>query len=304
MATILGDDYYKNLLDKLYDGICCIGPDRRINYWNRAAERITGWSGPEVVDGGLCFEVLAHTDGRGEPHCRVDCLAEQTLVDGQPREGDYFIRHRDGHRVPVSTRIEALRDLGGATTGAVLIFHDNSSRIAARSVIESLRKLAMIDPLTGLANRRYLERAITGKVDEYRRYGLSFGLLFIDIDHFKQVNDCYGHEVGDRVLWTTAQVMSTAIRCSDILGRWGGEEFLALILNVHREELLLVAEKLRAGVERTLIECEGGPLQVTVSIGGVQADAERELDREALVRRADELMYRSKHTGRNRVSLD
>lgn len=301
---MIDEEYYKNLLDKLFDSIVCVDPNKVINSWNKAAEQITGYSAGEVVGRAACSEILCHSNGGDSNLCKSSCIIEETLSDGIAREGEYYIKHKESHRVPIAARIEPVFDSEGRISGAVQIFHDNSSRIAARNVIEKLKKLALIDPLTGLANRRYLDKLLNSKTEEMKRYGLRFGVLFIDIDHFKNVNDNYGHDIGDKVLWTVSRNMSTIIRSSDLLGRWGGEEFIAIILNVDRDELYLVAEKIRTCIENVKIKENGHALNVTISIGATLADPESDPDKENILKKADELLYESKTRGRNRVTIN
>jgi len=298
------EQYYKNLLDKLFDGIVCIDLNKTITYWNKAAERIAGHSAGEVTGRAACSEILSHTDREGCNLCQDSCIIEKTLGDGVMRQGEYYIKHKEGHRIPIALRLEPVYNVKNQISGVVQIFHDNSSRIAARNVIEKLKKLAMIDPLTGLANRRFIDKLLESKTDEMKRYGLRFGVLYIDIDHFKNVNDNYGHDIGDKVLWAVSRNMSTIIRSSDILGRWGGEEFVAIILNVDRDELYLVAEKLRSCIEKAKIREDGHALNVTISIGASLADPKTVPDKESILKKADKLLYESKSQGRNRVSID
>ncbi len=300
--------YYKNLLDNLYDAIYCVDLNRKIIFWNKAAEAMTGYSEEEALGKVSTIQVRMHDNAEGsesEGQCLSACLVEQTLVDGKPREFDCFITNRNGRRIPVAARVSPILGPEARVIGAVQIFRDNSARIATQQVIEKLKTLAMLDPLTGLANRRYIEKIIDAKTDELRRYGLRFGLLFIDIDHFKNINDRFGHDAGDKVLWSVSRNMSSIIRASDILGRWGGEEFIALILNVSQEKLSQVAEKMRQHVEDDVVTSNGESLRVTISIGGVLAEPadKPEVDRDSLMRRADELMYECKKGGRNRVAI-
>jgi len=298
-------DYYKNLLDKLFDGIVCVDRKKKITFWNRSAEQISGYPFSEAAGKSVCEELFTHCPDQDTRGCGQQCPMELTLDDGNTREGELYLRHREGHSIPITCRVEPIHDARGEINGAVQIFHDNSSRVAARSVIEKLRKLAMIDPLTGLANRRYLDRMIDSKTDEMKRYDLNYGLIFIDIDYFKQVNDRYGHDVGDKVLWSVAQNLSTVVRSSDIVGRWGGEEFVALVLNLEDEELQVVAEKMRKTVEALEISDEnGGSVKVTISLGATLATKEKGLDKDGILKKADELLYRSKNGGRNRVTAD
>jgi len=301
----ISGSYYKNLLDKLDDGICCVDLTKRVVYWNKAAKKIMGFPIQNVLDKMICSEVLSHTDESGRRLCgKAECPVEQVLAKGVPQAVECYIRHRHGRKIPVSLKIEPVHDSKGRILGAVQIFHDNTAKILTRTVIEKLKNLALLDPLTGLANRRYIERILRSRLDELKRYNFSFGVLFIDIDHFKTINDRYGHEVGDKVLQQLSRNISGMIRSSDVLGRWGGEEFVAIILNVDRKQLHQVAEKLRSYVEKLTIRENGHLLKVTVSIGAVLADSKRSEDNQSILKRADELMYLSKINGRNRVTVD
>lgn len=301
----IDEDYYRNLLDKLYDGIVCVDRNKTITFWNKSAENISGFSISEVVGRVNCRDIMAQANGaqQGDPG-QPSSILEQTLSDGVAREGEYYIKHKEGHRVPIACKVEPVHDARGQISGAVQIFHDNSSRVAARNVIERLRKLALVDPLTGLANRRYIDKILESKTDEMKRYGLAFGVLFIDIDHFKLVNDHYGHEMGDKVLWTISRSMSVILRSSDILGRWGGEEFVAVVLNVDRDGLLRVAEKMRSEIEKIKIQENGQAFNVTISIGATLAEPGSGRDKNVILKKADELLYVSKNSGRNRVTIE
>jgi diguanylate cyclase (GGDEF)-like protein len=135
-----------------------------------------------------------------------------------------------------------------------------------------------------------------------RRYDWPFGILFMDVDGFKKINDVYGHDVGDRTLKTVAATMSNSLRSSDFLGRWGGDEFLAIVVNVSKDRLLAIGNKLRALVEHSTIAIDRTFERVTVSVGATAAGADDTMD--TLLKRADNLMYRSKASGGNLVTID
>ena len=120
--------------------------------------------------------------------------------------------------------------------------------------IAQFEKMAYLDTLTGVANRRFTEMTLHSRLDERQRYGWSFGVLFIDVDHFKNVNDQYGHEVGDQVLAMVAKTLSNSVRSFDFVGRWGGEEFLAILANVDAAELHAFANRIRALVEQSHLD--------------------------------------------------
>lgn len=294
------DRFYKKLLDNLYDGVYFLDAERSITYWNHGAERITGYGAEEVV-GCYCREnILEHVDENGNRLCDSDlCPAVKTLKDGLDREEILYLRHKDGHRVPVQIKVSPIQDQGGRVIGAVEIFGDATSHLDNLQTIEELKRVALLDPLTGIGNRRYGEMNLRFRKGEMERYGWSFGILYIDMDDFKLINDTHGHEVGDRALKMTAATLSNNLRSFDTVSRWGGEEFMALVVNVDRERLFRVGEKLRRLVEQSGLRTNDRLLKVTITVGGTlagKADSPEEL-----VSRADSLMYQGKKMGKNCV---
>jgi diguanylate cyclase (GGDEF)-like protein len=142
---------------------------------------------------------------------------------------------------------------------------------------------------------------LDARLSEMLRYGWPFGVLFIDIDHFKEVNDVYGHDVGDEVLKMIANTFMNNSRPFDAVGRWGGEEFVAIILNVTEDRLYAIADRLRMLVEQSSLSVGRDTIRVTISIGATLA-LENDTA-ETLIRRSDQLMYRAKTSGRNCVSM-
>jgi diguanylate cyclase (GGDEF)-like protein/PAS domain S-box-containing protein len=293
---------YKEILDNLYDGVYFVDPNRRITYWNEGAERISGFTTEEVLGHSCADNLLVHIDEQGTQLCKSLCPLAKTLQDGEKREAEVYLHHAEGYRVPVLVRVTPLRDEQGNITGAVEVFSDNSSLMAALKRLQEMRKVAIQDPLTGVGNRRHIASKMKTILDELRQHQLTSGLLFIDIDHFKEINDTHGHEAGDRVLQMIANTLRHNIRTMDFLGRWGGEEFVVLLLNVEKEQLAPVANKLRMLVENSYLKAEQGRIQVTVSIGVTLTRLDD--TPKSLLRRADKLMYRSKREGRNRVTVD
>lgn len=288
---------YKDILDNLYDGVYITDSDRRILYWNNGAEKLTGYRKEEMINRCCWDDILVHVDENGSNLCKGECALKKTLGDGISRESEVFLKHRDGHRIPVLIRTTPLRDREGVVVGGVEIFSDNSPRISMRQRIEELHKLAMVDPLTELANRRYLEMRINSQLNEFQRYGWRFGLIFIDIDNFKMFNDQYGHDIGDKVLKMVSRTLFETSRPFDLIGRYGGEEFIALVVNVSLDQLKKVAERFRSLVERSSLTVEGKKLAVTISVGYTQAQKHDTMD--TLLRRADMNLFRCKNSGKN-----
>ena len=158
------------------------------------------------------------------------------------------------------------------------------------------------DPLTGVSNRRaFFERA----QEEHRRacrYKTTFSILMLDIDYFKRVNDRYGHTAGDQVLQHIARLCAQSLREIDRFGRYGGEEFIALLPQTGHEAALVTAERLRSLVEQAVIPVEAGEIRCTVSVGMATFLGDCE-SLEGLLERADQALYRAKRAGRNRVEI-
>jgi diguanylate cyclase (GGDEF)-like protein/PAS domain S-box-containing protein len=296
------DGFFRGILDSLHDGVYFVDVNKRITYWNRGAERITGYESSEAVGISCSDNLLVHIDDKGTNLCKTGCPLAQTLMDGRVRETEAYLQHKDGHRMPVLIRVSPLRDASGLIVGAVETFSDNSSKAALLNRIDELQKESLVDPLTGLANRRCIDMKLHSRIDEMQRYGWPCGVLFLDIDNFKIVNDTYGHNVGDRVLMMVARTLSSNLRSHDLLGRYGGEEFVAIITNVNMAKLHSFANRLRLLVEKSSLDTKYSTLRVTVSIGATLVRPEDTV--EAAITRADLFMYNSKIGGRNRVSID
>jgi diguanylate cyclase (GGDEF)-like protein len=166
---------------------------------------------------------------------------------------------------------------------------------------ENLQKQATTDPLTGMHNRRYFEQALNGYLTEFNKIGATLGLLILDLDHFKNVNDNYGHDVGDLVLREVALRMRATCREHDIVARLGGEEFAVITPYATREDLLGVAERYRVMVESLKIKSGNVIIRPTVSIG-VATNEDPAINADDLFKAADNKLYQAKNAGRNRVA--
>lgn len=293
--------FYRNLIENIFDGVYYVDRDSRIMFWNKGAERITGYAAGDVVGKHCSDNILRHIDENGTELCILGCPLRESINDGEPREKDVYLHHREGHRVPVTVRVAPIRDEEGVIIGAVEVFSDNSRRLYIMKEMEKLREEIFIDPLTEVGNRKFADVSLSGKMEEFRVHNVPCGLLFLDIDNFKIFNDVYGHAAGDSVLVAVGKTISNVLRKLDVVCRWGGEEFIVIIPNADLKALALVAERIRDFIEKSWVEHNGGILRVTVSIGGTLV---REGDSiEGFVKRADRLMYESKNSGRNRVTI-
>ncbi|NTV48049.1 MAG: sensor domain-containing diguanylate cyclase [Geobacteraceae bacterium] len=292
----------EKLLDSLFDGVYFVDVNKRITFWNSAAERITGYNKPEVLGKCCSDNLLRHIDSDGCELCLVGCPLTATLHDGKAREANVYLHHALGHRVPVSVRISPVRDDAGEIIGAVEIFCDNSSSLQILNEFEQLKQVVYLDALTGVGNRRYGEMILSTRMYDLHTHKIAFGVLFLDIDHFKHFNDSYGHKTGDDVLVMVTKSISYSLRKMDIVARWGGEEFIVILPGATRVIIKSVSERIRILIENSFMLAGEDKVHVTVSIGATISRTDDTLEK--IVNRADGLMYLSKSGGRNRVTED
>jgi diguanylate cyclase (GGDEF)-like protein len=202
-------------------------------------------------------------------------------------------------------RLDDARALLGHDPSSRLPVAEESSTAYVQTIIDNLCELSLKDPLTGLANRRHFRNVLSREIDSVARSGESALLLMLDIDHFKSVNDTYGHLAGDQVLQAIAKCLATCVRPMDTVARYGGEEFAAILPNCPVSFGLIVAERIREAIGDLYIAVS--PLlnvRVTVSIGGAYAPEWVRSTTSLWTDRADIQLYRAKSEGRNRVFID
>jgi diguanylate cyclase (GGDEF)-like protein/PAS domain S-box-containing protein len=271
-------------------------------YCNKAATELTGYEAEEIV-GKSC-----HGDGHcpmghnGRSVCEKGCLLLGTLSDGAARRTKAFLIHKQGRRIPASVSIQPIVASDGSIVGVVEIFKDRTQREAARRKVEAMERLAFIDALTQMPNRRSLEMSLQAALLEAKVTGVPFGALLIDLDKLKNINDSYGHAYGDHALSRLAKILGEALRPTDTVGRWGGDEFLAILAGVNVGVLRQLAERCGSNIARdSYFTVNDQIVSLTVSVGGTVA---RPQDSAAtLIARADDLLYQSKTAGRNSVRI-
>lgn len=312
IMDVEGGGVYKEMLENMDIGVYFVDKSRRITFWNKGAEEISGFSKEEVV-GKFCHDdILSHVDEKGNKVCVIGCPLRYTVEDGKPRETVVYLHHKEGYRVRIKVKSFPLYQdnilVGAGEVFEKLIRNDKDKELNELCTdfscsIEELKMLALYDKLTELPNRRYLESILESRFREFEKLHLTFGILFIDIDNFRNFNNTYGHNIGDKVLRVAANTFLSAIRKTDFVGRWGGEEFIGIFPMVSRLELEAIAEKIRVLIENSVIrENNGSRYSITVSIGGTIINDNDDI--ETIIKRADENMYISKKNGRNSATID
>lgn len=295
-------DFYKSLLDHLPDGVYFTDTERRISYWNSGAERISGYSVDDIMGSRCLDSILMHVDASSKCLCEDMCPLAATMRDGLERDAAVYLHHKDGHRVPVKVRVSPVRDEAGKIIGAVEVFSDDTERMAALEMVEDMKSFSLIDQMTGLANRRYLESVLESKLDEMARYDWQVAAMMINIDGMGEINDLYGTESGDRVLRAVAETLKCSAKSFDLVGRLEDDKFLILMANAPESRLISLAELLHVLVENSHVSVGDHSISVTVSIGGAMSRPEDTVG--DLLARLEEQLQRSKYGGRNASSFD
>ncbi|GAB6049769.1 hypothetical protein JCM16106_06130 [Hydrogenophilus islandicus] len=285
------------ILEALGDGVIVQDAAAdRILYINPTGAQMLGYT-PEELIGQLSHATLhyAHPDGSPYPH--EACPIWQTAQDGRARRVDDAFWSRHGEAIPVELSVTPIRNDHGRITALAVAFHDLRER---QRLLAEIAHTAHYDALTGLLNRHGWERALPREQARLQRNGTTAAVALIDLDHFKQINDRYGHDVGDQVLSALGALLTQNLRPTDLIARWGGEEILVLFPETDLDSALAVLERLRNQWQRQRWETPEGPLEgVTFSAGVALWNGETPFA--DVLRAADQALYHAKRSGRNRI---
>ncbi|NMG75059.1 GGDEF domain-containing protein [Aromatoleum diolicum] len=282
---------YKAAVDHAPAAIMITNARGRIEYVNETFLRSSGYTREEVIGRSPAMFKSGHT--------KIEVYTDlwQTILSGKIWRGEVRNRRKNGDEYWENMAISPLRDHFGRVSHFVAVREDVTER---RGREEDLRQLAQIDPLTGIGNRRYLVERAEHERLRAERFGQPLALLMLDIDHFKKINDRHGHAAGDEAICTVARTCIEGVREIDIVGRYGGEEFVILLPGTTLEGGRELAERLRqriAGIELT--DSEGTSFGLTASVGLASFQKGDQL--EQMLASADAALYRAKSLGRNRV---
>jgi len=288
-------EFLQTVLDDVSDGVYFLDTERRILFWNRGAERLTGFSREEVLGRHCSDNILNHVDEAGNQLCLDHCPVSKSMCEGTCEGASVYLRHKDGHRKPVSVRVRPFYDSQGRIAGAVETFHDNTSMQFVLQENEKLRAEALVDFLTGLGNRRFIEMQLKSSLAVCRRSHVPMAVLVFDVDNLKQINDLHGHDIGDRAIVLTAQTLRGALRETDSLGRIGGDEFLAVLPSATEEDLQAIGHRCVMMMKTSVVRGRSADLPIQVSVGGTCMRPDDTA--QSVLRRADKNLYRSKAQG-------
>lgn len=266
-----------------------LSPDWRIQRVNDAFTRLTGYAADEVIGRDPAL-LEAGNDGDEGARRRVESLATRGYWEGEIERC-----HKGGQVVPLWESVCSVTDTAGDVEHYVSVFHDISEQ---KRVERELEHMASHDRLTGAFNRGRIYELLDAAETARQRYGTPFSVLMFDIDHFKRINDTFGHQAGDQVLVDLSRRINDLMRLTDQFGRWGGEEFLVIATHTPLDGAVTLAERIRGAIGNEPFPDLG---HITVSIG--VAEMQDGLDIEDLEALADRALYKAKTAGRNRVHV-
>jgi diguanylate cyclase (GGDEF)-like protein/PAS domain S-box-containing protein len=267
--------------------------DGAIEEWNQSVQRYGGWLAADVH--GENITMFFPVDDPERP--RIESLLAEALRAGSTETEGWRLK-RDGSRLWANSVITALPDEEGTVRGFVVVSRDMTER---KRWEDAMKLLATVDPLTGAYNRRQGDIVLAAEFSRRARKSRTFAVLMLDIDHFKTVNDTFGHAAGDAVLVALVRTCRDTLRAIDVVARWGGEEFLIVLPETGTAEAMTAAERIRAALEATDAAAPGdAPIRFTVSIGVAVSAGDSPSE---LLRRSDAALYAAKLGGRNRVAL-
>jgi len=285
-------------LNSIGDAVMTTDTNGHVTYLNAEAEALTGWTRAEAFARPLAeaFDVTDSLTGQHAPDPSRLAIERNRKVR---LKGNYVLVGREGKVAAIEHSAAPIRDRQGKILGAVIVFRDV---VTSRERRLQMLHLAEHDALTDLPNRLLLNDRLTRAIALARRYGRRLGVLFIDCDRFKHINDTLGHAIGDQVLRSVAKRLATCVRESDTVSRHGGDEFLVLLSELDQpEDAGHIADKIVASIGAPH-HVSGHELMLTVSVG-IALYPEDGQDAQSLVMRADTAMYHAKNSGRNRVGF-
>ncbi|MCK9224102.1 MAG: diguanylate cyclase [Candidatus Muirbacterium halophilum] len=252
-------EFYKNILDNISDGIYFVDLEKKITYWNKGAEKITGFNSEEVLGSKCSDNILNHISGCGENMCKGGCPLQYTLNDGFEREAEVYLSHKSGARLPVRLKTTPIYDKDKNMIGAVEIFSDNSSAISAYEMADKLRKLAFIDDITNLPNKKYMEIKIENLINELEKHNVVFGMIIAKIENYEELCEKSGIENGHKVLNIIAKTLKAIIAPYYNLGRFEENSFVIVVPNVNETDFNEFKNRLRIIVSN----CNLGTIKLT-----------------------------------------
>ncbi|QDT69942.1 putative diguanylate cyclase YdaM [Planctomycetes bacterium MalM25] len=299
-AETTGSPFSARLIENMHDAVIFVDARNVVTDWNTGAERMTGVGASAAIGKKLTPELLDMAKPEGDLLEESDCLITRSISEGQQAIERLSILGRNGQRVSVETHIIPVGapESPSQIIGASVLMRDVSDQTTLEERCQALRAEMTKDPMTQVANRREFDRMLAAFVEAHLDTDLRCSLIMADIDHFKHINDNFGHQAGDEAIMTFASLMKSLCRSGDLVARYGGEEFAILCADCNNATAAQRAEIIRKKLSETPHSYLGGK-HITASFGVTELQPGD--TPETLLRRSDRALLRAKDQGRNQV---
>ncbi|MBF0405570.1 MAG: diguanylate cyclase [Nitrospirae bacterium] len=292
---------YRQVFDVINIGLVVLDDELKVCYWNRWMTRHSGIDCEEII-GSPLFEFFPDINTRYFERSMRSVFKFGSFVFMSQKLHKYLFKFKNNsptfQHMRQSVTIGPIRDKDNSPPTHAFIIIQDVSEMAAYE--KKLHDMSIKDGLTGIYNRRYFETRLKEEFDRHKRYCHALSIIMFDIDHFKSINDTFGHQFGDFVLKSVSSIALETLRRNDIMARYGGEEFCCILPETSLSNALIIAERIRKNVEAQDNKFNNMSATVTISLG-VSELCEITDTHELLLKKADDALYTAKHEGRNRV---
>jgi diguanylate cyclase (GGDEF)-like protein/PAS domain S-box-containing protein len=268
MLDLQNPEIFRAALESLQTGVCVVDRERKINFWNDGAEKITGYLRQDVV-GRSCGEILlTKYHERKVVFCEHSCPLVAAMQDGQARESRVYLHHKSGYAVPVNLRAVPIHDEHGHVVGAVESFVEMPWVSKRPRPGSDLAVGHGLDALTQLPDYIFTESYLADRLKFASEHAIPFGLLCIQLDQLEVLTARHGLDAAEAILNVVAHTLRNGLDPTDFVGRWSEDQFVAIVANCSESDLLITAERLNRLAQSSEISWWGDRLSVTVSVGG------------------------------------
>lgn len=301
MSVFDDPEIFRAVMESLPVGIYLVDRERKIQFWNAGAERITGYLRQDVV-GHLCREnILSYRSGTDLAQEGPDTPDAVVIREGKAVEVEAFLHHKEGHRIPVRLRAMPVRNSHGSVIGIAETFEESFSASALDRRHNKLAAYGCLDAETGILNHGVIEGHLKEHLALYREHPVPFAMLLLQVDNLDVLRRTYGGQAIEEILRVAAHSLETGLRPTDFLGRWGENQFVALLNECTAAEAMQAGERLRKMIGYAEVRWWGDLVPITASIGGTAAQPGDTL--ETLIRRAESGQQKSTGKGGNCVTI-
>lgn len=290
--------FEQKLIDAMHDGVVFVDAQSKICMWSRGAERLTGVSGQAALGRIFLPSLLEMCNHSSRTLPDESCPVAKSLRTNTQLRQRLLVMGRQGKHIAIDLHAIPVHSREGVVQGATVLLHDAQPEASLEEKCEALHAEVTRDPMTKVANRAEFDRMQALFIEAHQQANLPCSLIMVDIDHFKSINDTYGHQAGDEAIIAMANLLSSMCRSGDLVARYGGEEFAVLCADCSNADASRRAEQMRRQLSDTPLSCVGNK-QLTASFGVTELQAGDSC--ESMLRRADRALLMAKEQGRNQV---